>query len=123
MASAKANNRANRPRACQRTSDVRKALTTRTNRRPVPRSKATGCSLIHGLAGRTESRRRSQPPAGEPGPPQPRDDVGGPAHDIPDQAGAVVLDGQDDGALVDAELVRRHPPAGRAVVDAERLVE
>src|SRR5262249_61671518 len=63
------------------------------------------------------------PPAGEPGPPQPRDEVGAAAHDVPDQAGAVVLHGQDDGALVDAEVVRRDPPAGRAVLDGEGLVE
>src|SRR6516162_3689104 len=104
MVSAKPNRRANRPRACQRTSEVRKSLTTRTNRRPVARSKATGCSLIPGLNN---------------GGSQPRDDVGAAAHDAPDQAGAVVLHGQHDGALVDAELVRRHPPARRAVVQAE----
>src|SRR5262249_61712990 len=39
--------KANRPRARQRTSDVKKSLTARTNRRPVTRSKALGCSLIY----------------------------------------------------------------------------
>ena len=103
--------RANRPRARQRTSDVKKSLTARTNRRPVTRSNAMGCSLIRGLDG-----GGSQPPAGEPGPAQPRDDVGAAAHDVPDQAGAVVLDhASDDGPLVDAEVVGRDPPAGRAV--------
>src|SRR5262245_15479435 len=118
MVSAKAMSRANRPRACQRTSDVMRSLTAWTNRRPVTRSKVTGCSLIHGL-----NRGGSQPPAGEPGPSKPRDDVGAAAHDVPDQAGAVVLHGQNDGALVDAKVVWRDPPAGRAVRDGKGLVE
>ena len=57
----------------------------------------------------------SQPPAGESGPPRRRDVVGAAAHNAPNQAGAVVLRGQDDRALADAKVVCRDPPAGRAV--------
>src|SRR5260370_40810268 len=54
-----------------------------------------------------------QPAAGEPCAPEPRDNVGAAAHEIPDQTAAVVLDHQRHGPLVDAEVVWRHPPAGR----------
>ena len=45
------------------------------------------------------------------------------AHHVPKQASAIVLDGQDDRALVHAEVVRRDPPAGPAVVHHKRLIE
>jgi hypothetical protein len=64
-----------------------------------------------------------QPAAREPCPPQPGDNIGAAAHDLPDQTAAVVLDHQRHGPLVDAEVVGRHPPAGRAVLHPERLVE
>ena len=54
---------ANRTRARQRTSEVKKYLTLRTNRCRITRSKVTGCSLIHDLAS-----GGLQPLAGEPGP-------------------------------------------------------
>src|SRR4249920_1792540 len=41
---------ANRPRATQRTSDVKNSFTVRTSRRAVSMSKAIGCSLIPSLA-------------------------------------------------------------------------
>ena len=46
-----------------------------------------------------------------------------PAHDVPEQARAVVLDHQHHRPLVDPEVVRRNPPAGRAIVHRERRVE
>jgi hypothetical protein len=54
-----------------------------------------------------------QPAAREPGFPQSRDHRRATAHQVPDQAGAVVLDHQYHRPLVDAELVRRHLPAPR----------
>src|SRR4051794_29523729 len=110
--------KANRPRACQRTSDVKKSLMARTNRRPVTRSKATGCSLINDLAS-----NGSQPSAGEPGPPQPRSEVRRSASDVPDQTGAIVLDHERHRTLVDPEVMRRDPPASRAVRHDVRLIE
>src|SRR5215469_815026 len=59
MVNAKTMSKADRPRARQRTSEVKKSLTARTNRRPVTRSKATGCSLIDGLGGGEASGRGS----------------------------------------------------------------
>src|SRR6185437_3458131 len=108
--SAKAISTANRPRARQRTSEVRKYLTVRTNRRAVTRSKATGCSLIHALAS-----GGSQPPASEPSSPQPRSDVRRSARDVPDQFCAVVFDHERHRPLIDPEVIRCYPPAGRAV--------
>src|SRR5579863_8120365 len=56
MVNAKAMSKPNRPRACQRTSDDKKYFTAWTNRRPVTRSKATGCSLIQPPAGGCDQR-------------------------------------------------------------------
>ena len=59
MASAKPISKANRPRARQRTSDVRKSLTTRTNRRAGGRSNAIGLfahARLSTVAGLTASR-------------------------------------------------------------------
>src|SRR5581483_5912564 len=64
-----------------------------------------------------------QPTAREAGPPQTGDDVRTAPHEGPDRPGAVVLGHEHHWSLVDAELVGRHPPPGRAVVYAERLGE
>src|SRR6185437_12837700 len=116
--SAKAISTANRPRARQRTSEVRKYLTVRTNRRAVTRSKATGCSLIHALAS-----GGSQPPASEPSSPQPRSDVRRSARDVPDQFCAVVFDHERNRPLIDPEVIRCYPPAGRAIRHCIGLVK
>src|SRR5277367_6006351 len=64
-----------------------------------------------------------QPAAREPGAPQPGDHGQAAAHEIPDQTGAVILYHQYHRPLIDTELVWRYPPARRAAVHAERLVE
>src|SRR4029453_736580 len=64
-----------------------------------------------------------KPPARKTPPPQPSYEGRTTAHDVPDQAGAVVLDHQHHRPLIDAEVVRGDPPAGRAVVHRKRLVE
>src|SRR5262249_10659311 len=56
-----------------------------------------------------------QPAALEARTPQPRDHRRAAAHEIPDQASAVVLDHQHPRPPVNAELVGRPPPARRAV--------
>src|SRR5215472_16880766 len=84
--------KANRPRARQRTSDVKKYLTAWTNRRPVTRSKATGCSLIHV----SPVTGHSHPPV-NPARRVPATDLGAAAHHAPNQAGEVVLRGRTTG--------------------------
>src|SRR5271167_2599269 len=64
-----------------------------------------------------------QPAAREPGAPQPGDHRQAAAHEVPDQTGAVILYHQYHRPLIDTELVWRYPPARRAAVHAERLVE
>src|SRR5271170_1778068 len=64
-----------------------------------------------------------QPAAREPGAPQPGDHRQAAAHEVPDQTRAVILYHQYHRPLIDTELVWRYPPARRAAVHAERLVE
>src|SRR5262249_11731282 len=130
-------------------SDVKKSLTARTNRRPVTRSKALGCSLIYAstmaghrhppvnpastLSGGQKRRAHNaspiklvallEPTAPEARPAPPSSAVRRPAGDVPDQPGAVVLDHERPRPLVDPEVIRCHPPAGRAVRHCVRLIE
>src|SRR5438093_6379810 len=67
--------------------------------------------------------RALEPAALECRPAQSRHNVGATAHDVPDQAGTVVLDHEDDWALVDPEMAGRDPPARRTVRHRVRLVE
>src|SRR5262245_46732299 len=68
-------------------------------------------------------RRRSEPATLESRPAQARNDIRTATHELPDQTGAVVLHHEDHRTLVDAEMVGRDPPAGRAVRHRVRRVE
>ena len=66
---------------------------------------------------------RLQPASGKARPTQTGHDRRTMAHDVPQQPGAVILDHQHHRPLVDAEVIRRNPPAGRAVFHCEGLIE
>src|SRR5688500_1744311 len=68
-------------------------------------------------------RNRAKPSAAESRPPQSGDDCRATAHDVPKQAGPVVLDHQNNRPLIDSEVIWRHPPTSRAMRDSKRLVE
>src|ERR1700730_8505590 len=51
----------------------------------------------------------SQPTVGETGAVESGNDVGTPAHQLPEQFRTIVLDHQDDWTLIDSEVKRRHP--------------
>src|SRR3954466_5197348 len=84
----------------------------KTNRRPLvaPRPNPTTSDRLEPTA--TKSR------ACEPG-----DDRRTAAHDVPEETGPVILDHQHDRPLINAEVVRRHPPPCRAVRYLERLIK
>src|SRR3954453_5933185 len=64
----------------------------------------------------------SEPASGETGPAQAPDEGGTTAHQVPQEAAAVVLDHQGDRPLVDPVVVGRHP-AVVAPLDREAPVE
>ena len=68
-------------------------------------------------------RRQLKPTAAESSPPQSSDDCRAAAHDVPEQAGPIILDHQHDRPLIDSEVIGRDPPASRAVLNGERLIE
>src|SRR5208282_813414 len=64
-----------------------------------------------------------QPASGKACPTQTGQDWRATAHDLPQQPGAMILDHQHHRTLIDAEVIRRNPPAGRTAFYGERLIE
>src|SRR5262245_24704742 len=78
--------------------------------RPAMRSSRSQDALYSRRTVRPGSQRTSsEPPALKAGPAQADHDVRRPAHDVPDQSGAVVFDHQDHWPLVDAKVEWRDP--------------
>src|SRR4030095_14263789 len=57
-----------------------------------------------------------KPTARKSRPLQSGDDCRATPHDVPNQAGPVVLDHQHDRPLIDSEVIRRDPPTGGAIL-------
>src|SRR6187401_2301290 len=66
---------------------------------------------------------RSEPRTLESRSAQPGRNVGRPAHNVPDQSAAVILNHEHYRALVDAKVIRGDPPPCRTVRDFVCLVE
>ncbi len=64
-----------------------------------------------------------QPASGKACPTQTGQDWRATAHDLPQQSGAMILDHQHHRTLIDTEVIRRNPPAGRTAFYGERSIE
>src|SRR6516165_12301894 len=114
--------RTSRPMALWRTSEVSRSVTARTNRRRVWTSNVAGCALMR-IPGRAPRGPGSEPTPSKAGAAQAGQHRRAPPHDVPEQAGAVVLDHQRHRPLIDPEVIGSDPPAGRAAIHRERLIE
>src|SRR6266516_4756847 len=73
--------------------------------------------------GRRASARRREPTASEAGAAKARNEIGAAAHEAPEEAGAIVLDHQDDRPVIQPEVTRRDPAAGLSGIGREGRIE